>query len=291
MNGHGVEPEALDAPVGEEEHRLEHRGEDVRIPVVEVPLVVVEGRPDPGVELLDPREVPRRGVGKDVPERLLVRVREGSVGEREVVAAIRLVAAAGACRPGVLGRGVVHDEVEAQAHATAPKLRREPLEAVHVAEARIDCAVVGDGVAAVVRAGPRLEQRHQVQVAHPELLEVVEALGDAGEGVREPVDVADVPDESLAAEPVGNALAPLVERPQVVRPGSGGLGDDPEQAVEQRVDVVLGAVEAPDERPGRRQPALDPRGEDVGACSRAAHGAPVTMMAVHACATSDPSTT
>ena len=165
----------------------------------------------------------------------------------------------------MLGRRVVHDEVEAQADATAPKLRREPLEAVHVAEARVDCAVVGDGVAAVVRAGARLEQRHQVQVAHPELLEVVEALADPGEGAREAVDVADVADELLAAEPVGDALAPLVERPQILRPRGRGLGDDAEQPLEERVDVVVGAVEALEERAGRRQAALDPCCEELGA--------------------------
>jgi hypothetical protein len=44
---HGVHAEDLDPAVGQPQHRVEDRGEDVRVGVVEVPLVAEERRPHP----------------------------------------------------------------------------------------------------------------------------------------------------------------------------------------------------------------------------------------------------
>jgi hypothetical protein len=59
---------------------------------------------------------------------------------------------------------------------TAPSRRaqvaRERAQVVHRAERRLDRAVVGDRVAAVVGLRPRVQQRHQVQVGDAELAQV-----------------------------------------------------------------------------------------------------------------------
>jgi hypothetical protein len=60
QEGHRVEPQHVDAGVGQVHDRLGHRDEHVRVPVVEVPLVRVERRPHPALELRHPGEVAGR---------------------------------------------------------------------------------------------------------------------------------------------------------------------------------------------------------------------------------------
>ena len=79
---------------------------------------------------------------------------------------------------------------------------REVLEVVHRAEVGPHRAVVGDGVPAVVVAVARPQQRHQVQVAHAELVEVGQVRGDAAQVVGEPLGVGGVADHRGVLEPV-----------------------------------------------------------------------------------------
>src|SRR3712207_8835877 len=52
----GVEAQDVDADGGEVEHHLGHRAEDLGVRVVQVPLVRVERRPHPALELGYPRD-------------------------------------------------------------------------------------------------------------------------------------------------------------------------------------------------------------------------------------------
>ena len=93
-------------------------------------------------------------------------------------------------------------------------------EVVGVAEVARTVRVVGHGVAAVVGRRPRRQQRHQVQVRHAELGEVVDVLGDAW--FRVPPNrsaYAAYPSASAALEPVRLGQPPGVELVQLGRPG------------------------------------------------------------------------
>ena len=117
----------------------------------------------------------------------------------------------------MLAGDVVEDQVHDQADALAAQGGREVAQVVGGAEVGADRAVVLDGVAAVVVALARLEQRHQVQVGDAEVLEVVEVLGDALEVAGEPVGVAGVAEHPRLLQPVGGEQPLLVELVQVGR--------------------------------------------------------------------------
>ena len=121
---HGVEPQHVDAGVRQEQEVVEHRREDRRVRVVEIPLPGVERGPDPAAELLGPREVRRLEVREHQRQRALegVRLRAVGIGEEEV--AEGGVAGDRALRPLVLARRVVDHEVDAQAHAVV--VQRSP---------------------------------------------------------------------------------------------------------------------------------------------------------------------
>ena len=78
-----------------------------------------------------------------------------------------------------------------------------------------DAAVVLHGVAAVVVALARLQQRHQVEVGDAELLEVVELVRDAGEVAGEALGVAGVAEHPRLLQPVRLEQPALVELVQV----------------------------------------------------------------------------
>ncbi len=143
----------------------------------------------------------------------------------------------------MLTRHVVEHEVEHEAHVAVVQLRREVLEVVHGAEVGPHRAVVGHGVATVVVAVAGAQQRHQVQVAHPELVEVGQVRGDARQVVGEPLGVGGVADHGGVLEPVG-AQHPLeVAHVQPVGPhAERGRRELDEVGAEQ--GSALGAVDA-----------------------------------------------
>ena len=90
-----------------------------------------------------------------------------------------LVAGERGLRPRVLARGVVEDDVDAQRHPGCAQVGGERAQVVDRAERGLDGAVVDDRVAAVVGLRPRVQQRHQVQVADAELAQVGQPLAHA----------------------------------------------------------------------------------------------------------------
>ena len=138
----------------------------------------------------------------------------------------------------MLAGDVVEDEVELEAHPAVVQGGGEGGEVLHRAQVLAHAAVVLHGVAAVGLPGPRLEQRHQMQVGHRERLQVVQMLLDAAQGAREAVGVGDVGDLARVLQPVGGQQARLVEAAQ----GLGAVlhrgGDDPQHALEGLVGAV-----------------------------------------------------
>ena len=270
--GDRVEPEDLDAEVRVAEQDLGELGEHGGVRPVEVPLVVVERRPDPARDLVVPGEAAGREVGEDLGQRLLVQVRQVPVRVHEVVVALLGVACPGRLGPGVLAGRVVEHQVDAQADAGVPECRRELAQVVDVAEVVADGGVVGDGVPAVVRRRPRCQQRHQVQVGDPEAGQVVDVLGDALQGVAEPVGVRRVAQRVAALEPVGLGQPPRVELLQLGRPGVVRRASDGQQPVRDGLGLVVQPAH------GRHQVRPPPVHPCVEVVARAAHGGQYVVM-------------
>ena len=243
--GDRVEPEHLHAEVGQPQDDLGELDEHRRVGPVEVPLPLVERRPDPALELLVPREAAGREVGEDLRQRPLELVRQVAVGEDVEVVPVRRLAGPGARRPVVLARDVVEHEVHDQADALAAQRGGELAQVLGAAQLGLDRTVVADGVPAVVVALARLEQRHQVQVGDAQVLEVVEVLGHSREVTGEPVGVARVAEHPRLLQPVRGEQPLLVEALQVrgalgVRRGR-GLGQSAQERLgDRRVGVDLG---------------------------------------------------
>ena len=212
-----VHPQHFDALVREEQHLAGHRTEHRGVRVVEVPLVVVERRPDPAA-VLELHERARVVVGKDLARGQLVGIRHLAIGEDQVEILEPVFARDRLLRPLVLVARVVEDEVENERDARRTQVGREFGQLRHRAEARVHAAIARHGVAAVVVALGRVEQRHEVQVGEPQLAEVRDLLADAFEVARIPVDVADAAQHPLRLEPAGLRLALRVAHLQLEGP-------------------------------------------------------------------------
>ena len=204
----GVQPQHVHARGGQPEHRRRHRHEDVRVRVVEVPLVGVERRPDPAVA--DLREA-ARGRCRGRPRAACARRRRARSGPG-TSGRSRGCALVHACSAAVwLSTRSTHSAIPA-----VPQIARQRAQVVHRPERRVDRAVVDDRVPAVVGRRARVQQRHQVQVRDAQLTQVGQLLPHAGQRPGEAVDVGHIADGLLALEPVGRDLALVVERPQLV---------------------------------------------------------------------------
>ena len=78
---------------------------------------------------------------------------------------------------------------------------------VHGAEARVDLAVVADGIAAVVVAVGRLEERHEMEVGQPQFLEIGNLGAHPLQVAGEEIDVADAAQHLLGLKPAWILLA------------------------------------------------------------------------------------
>ena len=103
------------------------------------------------------------------------------------VAVGRVAVGPGGLEPGMVDRGVVHDQVGDHPDPPLPGRAQELHHVAQAAQPRVDAVVVGD-VVAVVPVRGRVE-RHQPQAGDPEPGQVVDPVGQPGE-VADPVAVA-----------------------------------------------------------------------------------------------------
>jgi hypothetical protein len=252
------------APV---EKDIDDLDEHAGIGPVEVPLERVERRPDPA-PVGERAEVAGREVREDLGQRSPVPVRELPVREDPEELGRVGVAIAGPDRPNVLGRAVVEDEVDAQADPLPAKLAGEVPQVGHGAEARLHLPIVGHGVAAVVVAGPRPQERHEVEVPHAELLEVADVLLYAAQRAGEPVHVEDVADHLRDLEPV-RADGPLaVQQPQLRRSLRPPVGEGRDQRLQVRIEPRITAVRVDEPLPEVVPPAPEPHDERLDVARR-----------------------
>ena len=201
--GDRVEPEAVEAHVEPEGHRLQHGVVDLGVVEVEVGLVVEEPVPEVLLAHRVPRPVRRLGVDEDHPGVLVELV---GVGPDVEVAVGTLGVGAAGLEPRVRVARVVHDEVDDHADAALVAGVEELVEVLGRAALGEDVVVVGDVVAAVAQR--RGEERRHPQAVDTQPLEVVELLDQALE-VAGPVavGVAEGPHQHLVEdgglEPVG----------------------------------------------------------------------------------------
>ena len=223
----GVEAKAVDPQVEPEAEDVEHRLLDLGVVVVQVGLMREEAVPVVLAGDRIPGPVGHLGVEEDDPH-----IRIAVVGVRPdiPVAFRRRPVRAGLLEPGVVARGVVHDEVGDHADAALVRRLDERVEVLDRAVVGMDRVEVGDVVPAVAKR--RGIHRQEPDAVDAEPLEVVELVGEAAEvalavvvAVGEAADVDLVEDRALEPQRVGlEPLAALGRDGRAVRlgPGAGG---------------------------------------------------------------------
>ncbi len=142
----------------------------------------------------------------------------------------------------MLARRVVEHDVDAQRDPGRAQLPRECAQIFDRAQCRLDGAVVGDRVAAVVGLGARVQQRHQVQVVDAQLAQVRQPLAHPPQRAGEAIDVRGIADRLLALQPIGRDLALVVERPQLRIARGRGRRERLQQLVPCRGEALVVAV-------------------------------------------------
>jgi len=79
----------------------------------------------------------------------------------------------------VLVRGVIHHQVGQDAHPAPVGFVQQDLKILHRAKARLDGVIIRNVIAIIPQW--RLENGHQPQAIHPQVLQVIQAAGQAGQ--------------------------------------------------------------------------------------------------------------
>jgi hypothetical protein len=255
----GVQPQHLHAEIGQEQHDVGVLEEDVGIRPVDVPLPGVERRPHPRLQGVLVGEAARREVREDLGQGALVGVGHGAVREKVEVVLVPLLARPRPFGPEMFAGNVIEHEIQDEADSVAAQCGGQIRQVRHRAEIRTDRAVVGDRVAAVAVTGPRGEQRHQVQIGHPQLLQVPDAVGDAGQRPPEALGVGGVAQHPGGLEPVRGQRPFGVQQVEFGIALAEGGGGQRHQALAQRGGDPAGVYPAGQVLP----PAVQPQREGV----------------------------
>ena len=185
--GHRVQADDVDTVVAQVQHVVRHVVEHGGVGVVQIPLVGIEGGHDHFFCFLAPGKVARRGGGEDLGHGLLIPV--GNIpGVIEEIAVLALdVARPGFLRPFVILAGVVHHEVQAHGDAPLMALFGKAVQILHRTQLGLHLPEIAHGVAAVAAALGAFQQRHQMEVIHAAVGDIIQLFLHALEGSREGV--------------------------------------------------------------------------------------------------------
>ena len=119
---HCIQTQDINALIRQEQHHLYDFQKHPRVGPVQVPLVIVERRPDPAVVILKIREIARRIVWEDFDQRALVGVDFILVGEEiKEVLEVRITGK-GLLGPFMLSCGMVQNKVDTKRDAIGPQI-------------------------------------------------------------------------------------------------------------------------------------------------------------------------
>ena len=159
-----VKTDDIDAVIAQIQHICGHIIEDDRIRVIEVPLIGIEGGHDDLASFFAPGEVTGSGLREDLGHGFFKFAGNCPVIIEEISVLVFLLTCAGALGPLVVLTGVVHDEVQADAHAAVVALVTQLRKIFHGAQSRLDLAEVCNCISSVASACRALQQGHQVYV-------------------------------------------------------------------------------------------------------------------------------
>ena len=114
--------------------------------------------------------------------------------------------------------GVVHDKVEADRDPPPVAFLRQVVQVLHRAQFRLNLPEIAHSVAAVAPVCRAFQQRHQVQVIDPALLDIVQLVLHALQVSREGFHVHQHPDQVMTPVPVRTGFPGPVDHPQALRP-------------------------------------------------------------------------
>ena len=144
-----IEADDIRALVAEKEEVLRHVVKDCRVRVVQIPLIGIETGHNHLSDFIAPTEISRRGRREHLRHRAIKVVRDIPVVKEEIAILELLLTGAGASRPLVILRSVVHYKIKAYAHAAFMAIRGKCCEVFHGAELRLDLTKVRNRIAAV----------------------------------------------------------------------------------------------------------------------------------------------
>ena len=171
-----VETNHVHTLVAQVQHVIRHVVKYRRVPVIQIPLVRIKGCHDNLSRFLAPGEIPRSCRRKDLGDRLFKFIRDRPVIKEKVPVLVFLLAGSRSPGPFMVLAGMVHHEIKAQAHAPPMAGIRKRLQILHASKRRIDTPEIGYGIASVAAPLRTLQKRHQVEVIHSALPDIIQVL-------------------------------------------------------------------------------------------------------------------
>ena len=213
---HCVQTDHIYPFVAQKQHIVRHVIEDGRIPVIQVPLVRIECGHDDLLQLAAPAEIAGSRLREHLRNRLLEFVRNVPVIEKVIPVLVLLLSFPRLNRPFVIFAGMVHDKVQTDAHIPLMAGIRQGFKILHGSKGGFYTSEIRNRVSAVTAPRRALEQRHQVKIVYPALLNIVQVLLNSLQIAGKALRIHEHANQFIFAVPVRSLFSDLIKSLQLL---------------------------------------------------------------------------
>ena len=204
--GHGVNADNVDSPVSQVQKIVHHFIEYPGIFVIQIPLVRVKCSHHIMAAVGPPCKVPGSRGGEYLGHSPLILRGNLMIVKEKIPAHIFPVPLAGPPCPLMVLRGMVHDKIHAYVDSFFMAGCRKLLQILHGTQVLLHFPKVRHGVSPVGSAFRGLQKRHQMDIIHITLFNIVQFRGDSFHISREIVYIEHHAQHIIALIPVRTAL-------------------------------------------------------------------------------------
>ena len=174
-----VKTDNIDPLITKEQHVLRHVDEYSGIGIVQIPLIGIEGRHNDLSRLFAPAEVAWSRSREDLRDVLFVFFRDRPFIVKEItILVLPFPCTCTACPLVVLAR-MIHHKIQAYGYPALVAIICERGKVFHGAKFRLDLPKISDSISPVASPLRALKQRHQMQIIHAALLDIVQLAVNA----------------------------------------------------------------------------------------------------------------
>ena len=204
--GNRIQADDVHPLIAEEQHICRHVVKYSRIPIVQIPLIGIEGGHDHLSRLVAPGEVSGSGGGEHLRYCLLVFIGDVPVIKEEVTILEFLLSRPGTFCPLMVLTGMIHDKIKTYGDSPCMTPLGQRRKILHGSQGRLHRPEIRHRISAVRTSLGAGKQRHQMQIVHSAFLDIIQMGLHTLQGSGKGIGIHEHSQHLISGEPLRHGL-------------------------------------------------------------------------------------